>query len=96
MNRLHRNICKECGNYFISKSNSKQFCSSKCKGINREKGKQTNDQLCWQCQKATGGCPWSDNFKPVEGWVAKPTIIKDSARDIKTYKIKKCPLFIRG
>lgn len=57
-------------------------------------------QLCCYCMKAYGGCSWSKEFKPVEGWTAVPTVIltrnprgKDS---IQSYKITACPEFERG
>ena len=34
-----------------------------------------HSQLCWDCQKACGGCSWSRDFTPVPGWKAKPTKI---------------------
>ena len=32
-------------------------------------------QLCWTCANACGGCgcEWSDHLKPVPGWDATPT-----------------------
>lgn len=54
-------------------------------------------QLCWECDRATGGCSWSRRFIPVKGWTAKPTIIRDDSETygtvIKSYHITKCPLF---
>lgn len=28
-------------------------------------------QLCWHCRKACGGCSWSHDLTPVEGWTAE-------------------------
>ena len=65
--------------------------------------------LCWCCAKATtGGCSWSANFIPVEGWEATPTVIKegstlhidennnivDKPRISHSFKVHKCPEFI--
>ncbi len=51
-------------------------------------------QLCWECKRATGGCRWSADLKPVKGWDAEKVIIKDFEGDIESYKVKACPLFI--
>lgn len=54
------------------------------------------NSLCWQCKRAYGLCSWSDRFKPVKGWEAEPTIVKGhKEEDIKSYVVKKCPLFIQ-
>lgn len=49
-------------------------------------------QACWDCKKATGGCSWVDDFKPIEGWDARPTIVDDLEQ---SYEIKSCPEFER-
>ncbi len=51
-------------------------------------------QLCWKCKRATGGCGWSRSGKPIKGWDAEKVTLKDLEGDIRTYKIKKCPLFL--
>lgn len=57
------------------------------------RGKPT---LCWDCAKATGGCSWCDEFKPVKGWTAKKTEIKvQSGNNLKSYVVIDCPLFER-
>ena len=35
--------------------------------------------LCWSCKHATNGrvCCWAGELKPVKGWVAIPTVIKE-------------------
>ena len=48
------------------------------------------EQICWNCRKATGGCSWADDFKPVEGWEARPTMIDDMEQ---SFEIKSCPEF---
>lgn len=55
-------------------------------------------QLCWNCRKASGGpngCNWSKRFKPVEGWEAIPTVVKnslgDGKKDMASYQIISCP-----
>lgn len=59
----------------------------------KNEGKYT---LCWDCSKATGGCRWSDDLRPVKGWTIIPT-----RREIyggATYKsciVLDCPGFVR-
>ena len=48
--------------------------------------------ICWDCQKTCGGCSWSREFKPVEGWEAVETT--DYAGD-KSFLVRKCPEFVR-
>lgn len=54
----------------------------------------TKYSLCWDCKRATGGCPWSDKLKPIKGWKAIP-IGKTTARPYSTYLVEECPGFIR-
>lgn len=67
----------------------------------RERKRRNNysksEQLCWSCKNACGGCPWSKNLTPVEGWIAEPTVIRDSGKPaMHSYKITYCPKYIRG
>lgn len=49
-------------------------------------GKQS---ICWDCKNSTGGgCSWSKELKPVEGWDAKT--------DGDSYLVIKCQLFDRN
>ena len=89
-------MCKVCGKYFFTKSTSKPFCSDECKQKEIQRRKDEDAQLCWRCGNACGGCSWSQSFIPVEGWDAESVVIKDSEGDIDSYKIKKCPQFIKG
>ena len=50
-------------------------------------------QLCWSCDRATGGCSWSHNGTPIKGWKAKKTRVRGLDKDIDSYLIKECPLF---
>lgn len=53
-------------------------------------------QLCFDCARASGFCPWSKNFSPVEGWTAKCTNINNvSGQEVCSYHILCCPLFIK-
>lgn len=55
--------------------------------------------ICFDCQRACGDCPWSEydldrevaRFEPVEGWTAK--LVTHSHQGY-TYEITECPLFI--
>ncbi len=52
------------------------------------------ETLCWGCKKAIGGCSWADKLKPVEGWDAEPTIVKDADGDFESFLVKTCPEYI--
>lgn len=52
----------------------------------------TND-CCFHCKKCVGGCSWSKDFTPVEGWKIKHTINRDRTDGIK---ILFCPEFEEG
>lgn len=49
--------------------------------------------LCWTCQNAYNGCPWSRNFEPVPGWQATPTKIKMGESYIDSFQVHECPMF---
>lgn len=49
--------------------------------------------LCWKCNNTCGGCSWSKSFKPVKGWTAKKTMVKDSVELIESYIVIDCPKF---
>lgn len=53
--------------------------------------------LCWDCKKAvTCECSWADNFTPVEGWKAVPTVKKPyKGRPMKSFLVYECPEFER-
>ena len=60
-------------------------------------------QLCWDCARAAGFCKWSKELKPVDGWDAKPTMIRHMSRGgtrqeeeriTNSYMVKACPLYI--
>ena len=89
-------MCKVCGKYFFTKSINKTFCSDECRQAEIQRKKDENSQLCWCCKNACGRCSWSQSFVPVEGWDAELVVIKDIEGDIDSYKIKKCPEFIKG
>ena len=50
--------------------------------------------LCWKCANACGGCDWSREFKPVDGWEATPTKVYQNVNQyIDSYIVNKCPEF---
>ena len=52
--------------------------------------------LCWDCAKATDdACPWVDAGMPVPGWWATPSKIKTCGICSDSYRVIKCPLFVR-
>lgn len=50
-------------------------------------------QLCWTCKNACGGCSWSQDGTPVEGWTAEKSFLPSNGKYADTYKIIKCPLY---
>jgi len=56
--------------------------------------------LCWICKNATGGCSWSHDLVPVEGWTVEetgaPTYLATKKRLIPTVCVVKCPEFEEG
>lgn len=56
-----------------------------------------SDTLCINCDRACGGCSWSKDFAPVEGWVAEPRRIsrpfKSETDGTDTFLVKECPMF---
>lgn len=53
---------------------------------------ETSQTLCWECANATGGCSWSSEFIPVEGWKAVET--KKNTL-LSSYVVTECPKFKR-
>lgn len=59
--------------------------------------------ICFDCQRATGGCSWSEidpntgkpRFVPVPGWEAELVVRKSGKKTDVTWQITGCPLFIR-
>ena len=54
-----------------------------------DRGYEASKTLCWNCGNACGGCSWSDDLEPVEGWHARETYMKSSDNYIKTTKMDK-------
>lgn len=54
-------------------------------------------QLCWRCENACGGCEWSARFEPVPGWDAIATTRTVSGKFVeKSFSVRACPKFRRG
>lgn len=79
--------------YPVTKGKSKE------KMLSEDKFHYTS-QPCWSCKKACGGCRWSRVGRPIKGWIATPTIIKnslgDGKGDLHSYSIEWCPEFEEG
>lgn len=89
-------FCEFCGKKFITKSQKKKFCTQKCRKESYNELRRKNEQLCWRCGKACGGCSWSSCGEPIAGWDAKQTTVRDSQGDFQSFRIKMCPEFIEG
>lgn len=58
---------------------------------------QSTANICFDCERACGGCSWSQDFTPVPGWTATP-VYREAAHEgyQETYQITACPLFERS
>lgn len=67
-----------------------------------------NGNLCWDCERACGACPWSAvdpntdeiRFDPVPGWTARKVTRPvgngpGGKAWMETYHITACPLFVQ-
>lgn len=59
-------------------------------------GSRPHIQPCSLCEKFAGGCIWSRDFEPIEGWEAEPTVIGKDSYPIHSYRITYCPEFKEG
>ena len=106
-----RKKCAICGTPFTTKRTLQKYCSRECGSIanlknfhkryaEKKNGKstrpaKTNDQLCWTCKNACGGCSWSSEFKPVEDWTAKKTKLRlTRGEHTQSFEITECPEYI--
>lgn len=87
--------CECCGKVFFSKSSLKKCCCKECTKEMARRRQTEFGQLCWQCKKAYCRCSWTRYSVPVKDWTADRTVVKDTNGDFMSYKIKKCPEFIR-
>lgn len=49
--------------------------------------------ICWDCAKACGGCSWSKDYVPVQGWTATQKNMYYDKREIESYIVHECPMF---
>lgn len=77
--------------YILMSEFPKEFGRKGLKKINHKQ-----ETLCWSCKKACGKCSWSKSFKPVKGWKATPTKIRNGSGMIDSFFIHECPLFVKG
>ena len=66
------------------------------KGIIKEDYTKPKYTKCWTCKNACGGCSWSREFIPVDGWEAKKTFHPSNGKFAESYYIKSCPEYERG
>lgn len=64
----------------------------------KERFKKKHVTICWRCANNCGGCSWSKNFTPVEGWTAVPTELQargtgEKNDTISSYDVYACPEF---
>ena len=52
---------------------------------------QLDPAICWDCKNACGGCSWSDNLVPVDGWRAIETV---DAYGEPGYRVRRCPEYV--
>ena len=70
-----------------------------------QKYNQSGANICFDCEKACGGCSWSAfdpetdkvRFEPVPGWTAEKTLLRGghSGQYFETYHITACPEYVQ-
>lgn len=61
------------------------------------KNGERSGTLCWECDNAYGGCSWSRNFTPVEGWDAQYVRRVYKSKGVyvmDSYEVRNCPEFV--
>lgn len=56
----------------------------------------TSTNICFDCEKAVGGCTWARNFIVPEGATYQPVYDKNKPGVVLTMNITACPLFERS
>lgn len=66
--------------------------------FNNQQEMKKSNKCCEMCINGGGGCRWSNDLKPVKGWIAEETelTIAGSMKGDTTFIIKWCPEFRRG
>lgn len=59
----------------------------------RSEGYKGSNTLCWDCELNSGGCPWSEDFTPVEGWEATKHEFDYRKYESHSYEVSACPLY---
>ena len=62
-------------------------------GFPRVNQKTYRAQLCNDCARASGLCPWSKNLTPVDGWDVVET--EDESGQFYTYSVLSCPMYVK-
>ena len=61
------------------------------------------ETLCFRCGNSCGGCSWSKDFVPVEGWKAEPTLMyvdytpsgqPKVLHEVESFFVTECPKFV--
>ena len=106
---MYIKICEVCGKEFNSPTKWRRTCSDFCLAVLKSKSRKENkaqksneDQICINCQRATGKCidgvicPWAHNLSVVPGWEANKILLKeDGYTPYESYDIISCPLFLK-
>ena len=90
------NSCDRGGTVLTQKETREQFTKTmlpKTKGEKNPVDFKYTWQLCADCARASGLCPWSQFLEPIPGWVAIRTY--DSEGKPYSYEIIRCPLFVK-
>ena len=68
-----------------------KYYRQKTRDINTYYRKETK---CLTCRNCFGGCSWSFEFIPVDGWKAIKTHIPSNGEYAESYKVIECPEYI--
>lgn len=64
-----------------------------CSG--RKTTQRKTNSICGGCWRPCGGCSWSRDSKPVDGWTAVPATITSNTLHPDTFIVLECPQFVR-
>lgn len=104
-------ICDcDCGETIaITEKSLKNFKKRSCGCASKNKA----GTLCWTCVNAVPrrervgkrgygeyitGCNWSINLKPVEGWKAEPTMLRNACtneHNVPSFNVIECPMYVK-
>lgn len=63
-------------------------------GYDEEEILSRSNLMCGECVCPITECAWMSKGKPVKGWTAKRVVVNMGKRNVTTYHITACPLFI--